>query len=83
MKTIVPNRVSYHNSFERYSQNFLLLFSINHVEKFNFYPNKNSKYLFYKSNDQIDALGGERQIIWHTAKVKDEVGMKKIEERDR
>ena len=26
---------------------------------------------------------GERQIIRHTAKVKDEVGMKKIGERDR
>ena len=27
--------------------------------------------------------GGGGGVIWHTAKVKDEIGMKKIEERDR
>ena len=28
-------------------------------------------------------MGGETQIIQHTAKLKDEVGIEKIEERDR
>ena len=32
-KVIVSKRISYHNSFERYSQNFLLSFSIDNVEK--------------------------------------------------
>ena len=82
-KAIVLKRISYHNSFERYSQNFLPSFSVDDVEKFDLCANKNSEYLFYKFNDKTDASGGERQIIWHTAKVKDEVGMKKIEERDR
>ena len=39
------------------------------------------KYLFYKFNDQIEALGGEKQIIRHTAKMKDSISLKKIEER--
>ena len=47
------------------------------------YANKNSKHLFYKFNGWIESLGGEKQIIQHTAKMKDSVGMKKIEERDR
>ena len=33
-KAIAPKRISYHNSFERYFQNFLLSFSIDDVEKF-------------------------------------------------
>ena len=82
-KAIVPKRISYHNSFERYTQNFIPSFSIDDVEKFDLYANKNSKCLFYKFNDQIDASAGERQIIRHTAKVKDEVRIKKTEERDR
>ena len=32
----------------------------------------------YKFNDHIEALGGEKQIIRHTAKVKDSVGLKKL-----
>ena len=60
-----------------HSQNFLLSLSTDAVEKFDLYANKNSKYLFYKFNDQIYASGGERQIIRHIAKVKHEVGMKK------
>ena len=63
VKAIVPKRISYHNSFERYSQNFLPSFSIDDVEKFDFYANKNSNYLFYKFNGQIDTSGEARQII--------------------
>ena len=39
--------------------------------------------LFYKFNYEIEALGGEKQIIQHTAKMKDSISLKKIEERDR
>ena len=77
-KAILPKRISYQNSFERYTEHFLPSFSVDDVEKFDLLANKNLKYLFYKFNDQIDASGGERQIIRHTAKVKDEVGMKKL-----
>ena len=80
-KAVVPKGISYQNSFEKYAQNFLPSVSIDDVEKFDLHANKNSKYLFYKYYDQIDASGGETQIIRY--KVKDEVGMKKIEERDR
>ena len=47
------------------------------LEKFDPYANKNSKYLFYKFNDHIKALAGQKQIIQHTAKVEDSVGMKR------
>ena len=62
-KAIVLKRISYHNSFEIYSQNFLPSFSVDDVEKFDLCANKNSEYLFYKFNDKTDASGGERQII--------------------
>ena len=62
-KAIVLKRISYHNSFKRYSQNFLPSFSVDDVEKFDLCANKNSEYLFYKFNDKTDASGGERQII--------------------
>ena len=50
------------------------------AEKFDLFANKNCKYLFYKFNDQIKALGGEKQIIRHTAKLKDSISLEKIEE---
>ena len=39
--------------------------------------------MFYKFNNHFEALRGEKQIIQHTAKVKDSIGLQKIEERDR
>ena len=44
-------------------------FSIDDAEKFDHFANKNSKYLFYKFNDQIEALRGEKRIIPHTVKI--------------
>ena len=78
IKAIIPKRISYHCSSEKYTQKDLPSFSIDDVEKFDLYPNKNSKYLFYKFNDHIEALGGEKQIIRHTAKVKDCFGLKRL-----
>ena len=79
----IPKRISYHHSFEKYIQNFLPSFSIDNVEKFDLYVHKNAKYLFYRFNDYIAMSGGKRQIIKHTLKVKDSIGLKKVEERDR
>ena len=78
----VPKRFSYHHSFEHYIQNFLPSFSLDDVEKLDLYSNKNSKYLFYRFNDYIKMSDGKRQIIKHTLKIKDSIGLKKIEERD-
>ena len=44
---------------------------------------KNSKYLLYKFNDCIESLGAENILIRHTSKVKDVVGLQKIEEKDK
>ena len=81
-KAIIPKRISYHYNFEKCINTYLPSFSINDAEKFDLFVNKNYKYFFYKFNDQIEALGGEKQIIRHTAKMKDSIGLKKIEETD-
>ena len=79
----VPKRISYHHSFEKYIQNFLPSFLINDVKKFDLYVQNNAKYLFYRFNNYIKMSGGKRQTIKHTSKVKDSIGLKKIEKRDR
>ena len=56
----VPKRFSYHHSFEHYIQNFLQSFSLDDIDKFDLYSNKNSKYLFYRFIDYIKISGGKR-----------------------
>ena len=74
----VPKRFSYHHSFEQDTQNFLPSFSLDDVDKFDLYSNKNAKYLFYRFNGYIKMSGGKKQIIKHTLKLKDSIGLKKI-----
>ena len=76
----VPKRISYHHSFGKYIQNLLPSFSIDDVEQFDLYAHKNAKYLFYRFNDCIKMSGGKWQTISHTLKIKDSIGLKKIEE---
>ena len=61
---------------------FSTIFSIHYAEEFDFYANIISKYLFYQFNDYIEAGGGQKQTIRHTAKVKHSIGLKKFEERE-
>ena len=83
-KAIIPKRIAYHYSFEKYIKNYLPSFSVDDIEKFDLFANKNSKYLLYKFNDWIESLqGAEKLTIRHTAKVKDSFGLKKIEDKDR
>ena len=82
-KSIIPKRIFYHYSFEKYINKYLPSFSIDDAEKFDLFANKNLKYLFYKFNDKIEALGREKRNIRYTAKMKDSISLKKIEERDR
>ena len=63
----------------KYINKYLPSFSIDDDEKFDLFANKNSKYLFYKFNDEIEALGGEKRIIQHTAKMKGSISLKKLE----
>ena len=44
-KQIIPTRLSYHHSFEKYLKSYLSSFSIEGAEKFDLFSNKNSKYL--------------------------------------
>ena len=80
--TPLHKRISYHHSFKQYIQNFLPLFSVDDVKEFDLYSNKNAKYLFYGFNDYIKMSGEKKQIIKHTLKIKDSIGLKKIEEQD-
>ena len=83
-KAIIPKRIAYHYSFEKHIKNYLPFFSVDDLEKFDLYANKNSKYLLYKLNDWIQSLqGAEKLIIRHTSKAKDSVSLKSIEEKDR
>ena len=79
----IPKKMSGHNNFVRYIDSFLPSFFIDYVEKFDLYSNKNAKYLFYRFNDYIRAYGNKRKKIKHTQKIKNSVGMQKIEERNK
>lgn len=71
------------NTFQSYINNFLPAFSTDDVEKYNLFTNKNSKYIFYRFNDYVKAYGSRRRKIKHTLKMKDSVGMQKIEARSK
>ena len=78
-KAIIPKRIVYHYSFEKYIKNYLPSFSVDDIEKFDLFANKNSKYLLYKFNDWVESLqGAEKLTIRHTAKPKDSFGLKKL-----
>ena len=78
-KALIPKRIAYHYSFEKYIKNYLPFFSVDDIEKFDHFSNKNSKYLLYKFNDWIESLqGAEKLTIRHTAKTKDSFGLKKL-----
>ena len=44
---------------------------------------KNAKYLLYKFNDWIESMRAKKFLIRHTSKVKDKIGLQKIEEKDK
>ena len=76
-KKIIPIRIAYHHSFEKYIKSYFLSFSIEEAEKFDLYPNKNSKYLLYKFNNLIESLGAVKLLIRHTSKAQATNGLKK------
>ena len=78
----ISKKVSYYNSFEKYVSSSLQSFSINDVEMFDLLTHKNSKYSFYRFNDYIKMYCREKKRIKHTLKVKDSIGLRKIEERN-
>ena len=51
LKQLIPKRISYHYSFEKYTRRFLLSFSLEEIYRFDMLSNKNVKYLLYKFND--------------------------------
>ena len=73
--------MSYRDSFEKYIDSFLTSFSIYNVEKYYFISNKNAKYLFYRFNDYKKSYGNKRKRIKHTQKIKNSVGLHKIEKK--
>ena len=74
---IIPKRISYNYRFEKYINKYLPSFSIDDAEKFDLFTNKNSKYVYYIFNVQIETLRGEKRIIQHASKMKDSTGLKK------
>ena len=83
-KAIIPKRITYYYSFQKYVKNYLPYFSVDDVKKFDLYENRSSEHLLYKFNDLIESLErAEKLVIWHTVKAKDSVSLKTIEDRDR
>ena len=76
-RSIIPKRISYNYRFEKHINKYLPSFSIDDAEKFNLFTNKNSKYVYYLFNVQIETLRGEKRIIQHASKMKDSTGLKK------
>ena len=77
-KQVIPKTTSYHYSFEKYIRNYVPFFSVEEAEKLDLLSNENSKYLLYRFNDLIESLGVEKNLIRHSSKSKDDVGLKKI-----
>ena len=82
-KQFIPKRISYHYNFEKYIRSYLPSFSIKKIDKFHMLSNKNLKYPLYKFNDCIEAMDAEKILIRHASKAKDEVGLPKIEEKNK
>ena len=64
-------------------RNYLLPFSIDEIEKLDMLSNKNAKYLLHKFNYWTEFLGAEKNLIRHSSKVNNIVGLQKIEEKDK
>ena len=79
-KKIIQKQISYHHSFERYTREYLPSYSLEEIDKFDMLSNKNSKYLLYKFNDWIESMNVEKILMRRTSKVKDVVGLQKLEQ---
>ena len=79
----IPKRFSYWNSFEAYISQFLQAFPVDDVERYDLFAHKNAKYLFCHFNDYVKAYGSHRRKIKHTRKMKDSVGMQKVEKKNK
>ena len=61
-KAIIPKLIAYHYNFEKYIKNYLPSFSVDEIEKFDLFANRNSKYLLYKFNYWIESLQGVEKL---------------------
>ena len=50
-KQVIPKRISYHHSFERYTREYLPSLSLEEIDKFDMLSDKTSQHLLYKYND--------------------------------
>ena len=81
-KQFIPKRISYHYSFEKYTRSYLSSSSLEGIDRFDLLSNKNAKYWLHKFNDWIVSMGAEKTLIRHISKVRDKIGLQKIEEKD-
>ena len=80
-KQFIPKRISYHYSFEKYTRSYLSSSSLEGIDRFDLLSNKNAKYWLHKFNDWIVSMGAEKTLIRHISKVRDKIGLQKIEEK--
>ena len=79
----VPKKFSYRRSFQSYISQFLQVFSMGDVEKYDLFAHKNSKYLFYCFKDYIKAYVNSIHKIKHPRRILDYFGIQKIEQKSK
>ena len=80
-KTITHATLTYKNSFPIYLRYILDNIDGETVDKFDFFTNKNVKYLFYKFNDYLLFNGLNTVPIRHSKIPENEIIMKEVQNR--
>ena len=79
----VPKKFSYRRSFQSYISQFLQVFSMGDVEKYDLFAHKNSKYLSYCFKDYIKAYVNSIHKTKHPRRILDYFGIQKIEQKSK
>ena len=81
-KQIIHTTLTYIDSFSNYLKYFLDGLDNKTVEKFDFFPQKNVKYLLYKFSDYLLFNGLNTVPVKHSRINENKIGMEDIENRD-
>ena len=80
-KKIIHATLTYKDSFSNYLRYFLDHIDAETVDKFDFFTNKNVKYLFYKFNDYLLFSGQNTVPVRNSKIVKNEIVIKEVQQR--
>ena len=81
-KQKIHTRLSYSDTFSNYIRNFLDDIDHETVEKYDFFTNKNVKYLFYRFNDFLIFRGQPMLTLRDSKKTVNEIVIEEVKSRD-